>query len=665
MAFPIDSPLPIFYDANGSVLDAGYVYIGAVNQNPELVPAAVFWDAAQTQPAPQPLRTVRGFISRSGAPAEVFVNSDFSMTVRDRNKALILYAADSSAIDRIQSVIGQQSFDALASLRASGVPTVPSGQTRVVSVLSHTAGTGVGGGQFRWDATSTSTDDNALVVNPAGNPGAGRWLRMYDGDAMVTFWGAVGDGVTDDTAAIQAAVTWAVGTVDGVGKGLLFPTRSAPNTVGNYRISAAITIGRSQGWRLHGSSRFGTKITQATNNTPIFDLTRELTHSWNIMDINLEWANQQTSAQTQSLGVRFNANAFTGSGFFKWGLERINFNKGYELCALNTATVNQIAWSCWINDINLVNFSGGLCTLLPSPSFGQPGISIGNIYGAFPIGNVANKYFISLGEALGFTIDNVELNQATDMLGYFIRGSNGHIGAFRCESIQITTAAADQVVYLHQNSDITVGTLEWAGGSFDTGANASLFMVNNNGTNGNANIGHLQINGTVSYTSGALVGVRDSTVNRQVKIERFEQSSGSSAVPTGLARISNTSGSDFTKVRNWTEDNLSFNKGTTTPIQLVVGDPPVQYYSTAITADQVIRLPDVAGTVVGTQTIANAVQGLRYRIVRTSTATGAFNINVQTSTGAALHTLAAAANAVEFMWNRTAGWVKVEAGTIA
>lgn len=553
----------------------------------------------------------------------------------------------------------------IAELRALAKPGTLPGGALVVTIEEHTAGTGVGGGRFVWDAASSTADDNALTVNPTGNAGTGRWRRDFDGDALATYWGAVGDGVTDDTAAVQAAVTWAVGAVDGVGKGLHFPTRRDTNVATRYLISSAITIGRSQGWRLYGSSRYGAAIVQATNNTPIFNLTRELTHSWNIHDLGFEWATQQTSAHTASVVVRFNANAFTGQGFFKWALERLNVRYCYEVAALNTATINQIAWSCWINDINVVDFSGGLCTLLPSPSFGQPGITIGNIYGARAVGNVAGKRFISIGEALGFNILNVEVNIATDMLGYFIRASNGHIAAFRMESISSTTASANATVYNSQNSDVTAGTLEWAGGSFDVGANASLFMLNNDGTNGNINVGQLQINGTVSYTSGAIVGVNSSTRDKQVKIERFEQSSGSSAVPTGLARISNTTGSDFTKIRNWTDDSLSFNKGTTTPVQLVVGDAPVQFYATPLTADLTIRLPDVAGTIVGTQTIANAVQGLRYRIVRTSAATGAFNVLVQTSTGAALHTLAAAATAVEFMWNRTTGWVKVEAGAIA
>ena len=98
MAFPIDSPLPIFYDRNGDVLDAGFIYIGVVNTNPETNPSAVYWDAAQTQPAPQPLRTVRGYIARNGAPANVYVGSDYSIVVRDRNQQLVLNDPVSSTL---------------------------------------------------------------------------------------------------------------------------------------------------------------------------------------------------------------------------------------------------------------------------------------------------------------------------------------------------------------------------------------------------------------------------------------------------------------------------------------------------------------------------------------------------------------------------------------
>jgi hypothetical protein len=95
-SYPIMTPYPVMADSDGSPLEAGYLYIGVANQNPETNPISVFWDAALTIPAAQPIRTTGGFPSRNGTPANVFVSSDFSMTVRDR-KAGIVYTLPSSA----------------------------------------------------------------------------------------------------------------------------------------------------------------------------------------------------------------------------------------------------------------------------------------------------------------------------------------------------------------------------------------------------------------------------------------------------------------------------------------------------------------------------------------------------------------------------------------
>lgn len=155
MSFPIDSPLPIFYDRNGDVLDAGYIYIGAVNQNPELVPAAVYWDAAQTQPAPQPLRTVRGFIARSGSPAIIYVPSDYSIVVRDRNRQLLLNEPSQSTL-----------------------------------------------------ATSGGSDQIGFIQ--AGTGAVARTVQSKLRDAInVKDFGATGDGATNDQTALQNALTYA------------------------------------------------------------------------------------------------------------------------------------------------------------------------------------------------------------------------------------------------------------------------------------------------------------------------------------------------------------------------------------------------------------------------------------------------------------------------
>lgn len=88
----IASPFQFFADRSGDPLDAGYIYIGAVNQNPETTPIAVYWDEAGTQPAAQPLRTSGGYIVNGSKRSRVFVSEaggGYSITVKDKAGALV------------------------------------------------------------------------------------------------------------------------------------------------------------------------------------------------------------------------------------------------------------------------------------------------------------------------------------------------------------------------------------------------------------------------------------------------------------------------------------------------------------------------------------------------------------------------------------------------
>lgn len=86
----VDSPLPQFFETDGSPLDDGYVYVGTAGLNPETSPAPVFWDPDGLLPAAQPLRTNNGFIARTGTPSFVFCSDpNYSITVRDRRGNLV------------------------------------------------------------------------------------------------------------------------------------------------------------------------------------------------------------------------------------------------------------------------------------------------------------------------------------------------------------------------------------------------------------------------------------------------------------------------------------------------------------------------------------------------------------------------------------------------
>jgi len=85
-------PYPIFTDKNGDPLDAGFLYFGVVNQNPETNPIQVFYDTAFTQPVAQPIRTSNGYVMRNGSPAVIFARSEFSVTVRNKRNELVIYS---------------------------------------------------------------------------------------------------------------------------------------------------------------------------------------------------------------------------------------------------------------------------------------------------------------------------------------------------------------------------------------------------------------------------------------------------------------------------------------------------------------------------------------------------------------------------------------------
>jgi hypothetical protein len=61
-----------------------------------------------------------------------------------------------------------------------------------------------GGGEFYFNAQSEAVENGGTVIAP--NAGGGRWLRKYAGRLNVKWFGAKGDGVSNDTAALQAAL---------------------------------------------------------------------------------------------------------------------------------------------------------------------------------------------------------------------------------------------------------------------------------------------------------------------------------------------------------------------------------------------------------------------------------------------------------------------------
>jgi len=85
----VPAPYPAFAGADGQPLEDGYIWIGTAGLPPIGNAINVYWDAAQTLAAAQPIRTQGGYPVNSGTPSRLFVGSDYSIQVQDKNGSVV------------------------------------------------------------------------------------------------------------------------------------------------------------------------------------------------------------------------------------------------------------------------------------------------------------------------------------------------------------------------------------------------------------------------------------------------------------------------------------------------------------------------------------------------------------------------------------------------
>lgn len=124
-----------------------------------------------------------------------------ALNVTDDSPSSAVNAAASAALAlTAASNDGVVSIAALKAIDASALP-----DNYAVQLLGYYAEGDGGGGTFYWDAASTATDNGGTIIIPTA-AGTGRWMRVYSGAVNPRWFGVRGDGTTDDTALIQAAV---------------------------------------------------------------------------------------------------------------------------------------------------------------------------------------------------------------------------------------------------------------------------------------------------------------------------------------------------------------------------------------------------------------------------------------------------------------------------
>lgn len=288
MGNPFLNPVQLFSGLDGNPLDGGYIYIGQPNTNPATNPVTVYADAAQTIPMLQPLRTTQGYITLNGTTLPVFVAAgSYSMLVLDKKGCVVislpnvvnaflnevgaggaaLIGFDGTTLDQQFASRVNRVVDSIIALRA-----LKSSLYTRAFVTGYYAPHDGGGGAYQLDPSDTTSADNGGTIIEASD--GGRWKLQAIHTVTIRQFGAKGDGTTDDTTSIQAALNaglMALYVPDGTFvtvAGLVMPTTVGFVLFGNGTSSVIKQNGSAPALRYPGS---GIAYTQGVIRNLSFD----------------------------------------------------------------------------------------------------------------------------------------------------------------------------------------------------------------------------------------------------------------------------------------------------------------------------------------------------------------------------------------------------------
>jgi hypothetical protein len=305
-ALSIQVPFPVFNDRDGQPLDNGYVWIGVPNLSPQTNPVNVYFDEALTILAPQPLRTINGYISRFGSPAQVYIDGvNFSILVQDNKGSIVYSFPEATGIAPDATGISFTGFK---------------GQSGFVSDLADDDGADwIGFDPSGSDAVARSAQDKMREI-----------ISVKD-------FGAVGDGVVDDTVAFQDAIN---SVATGTTKDILLPD-------GVYKITGTI-FANNKFANFMGQSPSGAIIdfAPASPNQKLFDLSYLVSYKqqFSFTDLTI-----RTSVPSAGTAITIRATPTS---------ESVQVNGEADTLYVNRVRVTQNGSGYWVGGLHTIDTGG-------------------------------------------------------------------------------------------------------------------------------------------------------------------------------------------------------------------------------------------------------------------------------------------------------------------
>lgn len=222
------SPVPVlqFFDNNGLMLSGGKLYTYETGTS---TPKTTYTDLAATTPNANPIiLDSRGecicYLQASQYRYVLKDSADNTIRTRDGVTSDLVAGGLDGTLEK--TVLNVAAMKALTGM-ADGARAATAG---------YTAANDGGHGVYRYNSSSSATDNGGTVIAP--NAGGGRWLLLLGDRINVRQFGAKGDGTTNDAPAIQAAIDYCT-DLSNRKQTLYFPPSNAGQ---HYRITASLSI---------------------------------------------------------------------------------------------------------------------------------------------------------------------------------------------------------------------------------------------------------------------------------------------------------------------------------------------------------------------------------------------------------------------------------------